>query len=145
MPNRRFMVQVSGRSAPTDLEGIDRAKERVELTTSLHVTVRDQAALQGLLRRLHDLGLDLVDVHESGTAGVPTVAGRDYEIRVQGPIGEIVESTLSDYIGPLRLSTRFAFPDAVLMGTVLSRLLERGADLEHAIEQPRTQDMPTAL
>ena len=59
---------------------------------------------------------------------------------MEGPLGEVVEATLSDYIGPLHVSSRYSFADAVLMGDVLTRLLDRGAELEHSGEQEVAED-----
>jgi hypothetical protein len=140
MAGRRFILQVSGRQAPGDLAGIDHVVDRVRLSSVLRASVRDQAALHGLLRRVHDLGLSLLDLHEAGASPSRSGTERDYEVTVDGPVGEVVETTLVDYIGPLHVSSRYSFTDPVLMGEVLSRLLERGADLEHAGEQSNDSD-----
>jgi hypothetical protein len=134
MPERRFVLQVRGRHAPGDLAGLDQALGRISSSTVLRAHVRDQAGLHGLLRRVHDLGLDLVELHEaSEPAGAPG-DGHEVEITVDGPVGELIEATLSDYIGPLHVSSRYSFGNAVAMGEVLTRLLGRGAELEHAGE-----------
>ncbi|QJW36624.1 SHOCT domain-containing protein [Cellulosimicrobium protaetiae] len=59
--------------------------------TLLEATVRDQAALYGLLQRLAALGLDLL--------GLRTAApGRraDVEVVVRGPVGPLVQEMLRD-------------------------------------------------
>jgi len=140
MAGRRFILQVAGRHAPGDLADIDHAWDRVSLSTVLRVKVRDQAALQGLLRQVHDLGLSLLDLHEATGPPRHPKAERDYEVTVEGPVGEVVETTLSDHIGPIHVSSRYSFIDPVVMGEVLTRLLDRGADLEHAGEQNDTPD-----
>ena len=142
MVGRRFILQVSGRHASGDVAGIDHVPDRVRLSTVLRVNVRDQAALQGLLRRVHDLGLSLVDLHDAGTPGDSPNAQRSYEVTVDGPVGEVVEEALSDYIGPIHVSSRYSFADPVLMGEVLTRLLGRGAELEHASEQGTADEVP---
>jgi hypothetical protein len=135
MKGRRFVLQVSGHHASGDFAGIEHASDRVRLSTVLRAGVRDQAALQGLLRRVHDLGLSLIDLHEASITGGQANGQRRYEVTVDGPVGEVVEAELSDYIGPIDVSSRYSFADPVLMGEVLTRLLDRGAELEHAGEQ----------
>lgn len=137
MAQRRFIVQVGGRHALADLAGLDYEPAAVKLSTVLHVRVRDQAALQGLLHRLHDLGLSLIEVHDVTVPFEGDEAERAFEVTVEGPIGELVESALSDYIGPFRISSRYSFAEAAQMGAVLTRLLARGADIEHAVEQTK--------
>ena len=135
MPGRSFILQVGGRHAAGDLAGIEQVADRIRLSTVLRARVRDQAALQGLLRRVHDLGLTLIDLHGASTLPGNPSGERDYEVTVEGPVGELVEASLSDHVGPIRMSSRYCFSDPVLMGAVLTRLLERGAELEHAGEQ----------
>jgi hypothetical protein len=142
MVGRRFILQVSGRHASGDTAGIDHVRDQIRLSTVLRANVRDQAALQGLLRRVHDLGLSLVDLHDAGTPGESPNAQRSYEVTVDGPVGEVVEETLTDYIGPIHVSSRYSFADPVLMGQVLTRLLDRGAELEHASEQGNSDEIP---
>ena len=145
MPERTFMLQVGGRHQPEVLGDGAILDGRGRLATVLQVVVRDQAALQGLLRLISDLGLSLVEVHESGergdSSGGPGVRElispcRAYDVTVDGPIGVLVEETLADHIEIVRVSTRYTFSDAALMGEVLTRLLSRGVDLEHATELP---------
>ena len=135
MSGRRFILQVSGRHASGDTAGIDRLPDRVGLSSVVRVSVRDQAALHGLLRRLHDLGLRLVELHDLGVPAGRRNAHRDYEVTVDGPLGEVVETALLDFIGPFQVSSRYSFADPVLMGEVLNRLLDRGAELEYAGQQ----------
>ncbi len=141
MSGRRFTLQVSGRHASGDTAGIDALPDRVRLTSVVRVSVRDQAALHGLLRRVHDLGLSLVDLHKVAAPGARPSAHQDYEVTVDGPVGEVVETALCDFIGPIQVSSRYTFADPVVMGEVLNRLLERGAELEHAgdAESPASQ------
>lgn len=135
MPQRSFLLQVSGRHAAGDLAGIEQVADRIRLSTVLRARVRDQAALQGLLRRVHDLGLTLIDLHGARARPGHPSGERDYEVTVEGPVGELAETSLSDHVGPIRLSSRYGFSDPVTMGEVLTRLLERGAELEYAGEQ----------
>lgn len=131
MAVRNFVLQIQGPPAASDLAGVDRVHERVQFSTVLRVSVRDQAALQGLLRRVNDLGLTLLDLHAADSPHGQPTDGRGYEVTVDGPVGEVAVASLSDYVGPVQTSSRFAFHDPVLMGQVLTRLLDRGADLEY--------------
>jgi hypothetical protein len=142
MVGRRFILQVSGHPASGDVAGIDHVADRVRLSTVLRANVRDQAALQGLLRRIHDLGLSLLGLRDASTPGESPNAQRSYEVTVDGPVGEVVEEALTDYIGPIHVSSRYSFADPVLMGEVLTRLLDRGAELEHASEQGTADEIP---
>jgi len=135
MPARCFILQVAGRPSADDLAGIEDASDRITLTTVLRVDVRDQAALQGLLHRIHDLGLSLITLHDVPQASASPRDDRTFEITVVGPVGELVQTTLCDYAGPIGMSSRYTFTDTTLMGVVLTRLLGRGAELEHATEQ----------
>lgn len=148
MSGKQFMLQVAGRHQPEILADGALLDGKVRLATVLLAVVRDQAALQGLLRRISDLGLSLVEVHESGESADPT-GGPDvrelirprhlYEVAVDGPIGVLVEETLADHVEIVGVSTRYTLADAALMGDVLTRLLARGVDLEYARELPAHQ------
>lgn len=144
MVGRRFIVQVSGRHEPWDFLENEQAADRIRVTTVLRATIRDQSALQGLLRRVHDLGLNLVELHEAGRPDGPSAAEREYRLTVEGPLGEMTESALVDFIGPIHVSTRYSFADPLRMGAVLTRLLDRGAELEHAGEQEDLADTTAA-
>jgi hypothetical protein len=145
VPGRRFVLQVSGHYQPGDLDQVGHLGDRVRLTTVLLARVRDQAALQGLLRRVNDLGLSLVEVRETLEAPdpptgpgmpIPITPPRAFEVAVDGPVGDVVASALADHIELLHVSSRYTFTDPLLMGEVLTRLLNRGADLERAMELP---------
>jgi hypothetical protein len=141
---RRFIVQVSGRHEPRDFVGHEQDSDLIHVTTVLRATVRDQSALQGLLRRAHDLGLSLVELHEAGRPDGPVPAEREYRLTVEGPLGEITESALVDFIGPIQVSTRYSFADPLPMSAVLTRLLDRGAELEHAGDQEESAEGASA-
>ncbi len=68
MTSRFFEIRVRG-TVPADvLEDAGDLQAVVEPTqTLLRGTVRDQAALQGLLHHLHALGLELVEVRRVST------------------------------------------------------------------------------
>lgn len=142
MPGRRFIVQVSGRPAPGDLTGLDPVRDGFSVGTVMRASVRDQAALQGLLRRIHDLGLHLQDLHVVAGGAAGSAGASEVEITVEGPVGELVEVTLTDYIGPIRVSSRYSFGDTAVMGELLTRLLARGVDLERASDQDDSSPLP---
>ncbi len=62
---------------------------RATACTLLEATVRDQAALYGLLQRLASLGLDLLELR-TAAAG----ARADVEVVVRGPVGALVQEML---------------------------------------------------
>ena len=64
MLSRRYEIFIRG-VVPADLlEEMADAHREVEAQTVLRGRVRDQAELQGLLRRLHNLGLELVELRQ---------------------------------------------------------------------------------
>jgi len=64
MPARSYEIRIRGRIPPAELEEFEGlqsvAVEPAE--TALRGRIRDQAALQGFLTRLHSLGLELLEV-----------------------------------------------------------------------------------
>ncbi len=148
MSGKRFMLQVSGRHQESDLDGGALLDGHVRLSTVLQAVVRDQAALQGLLRLIIGLGLNLVEFHETRDqvseesepdAHRPTRTGRVYAVTVDGPMGDLAEAALADHIEIVSVSSRYDFTDTVIMGEVLTRLLARGVILEHAAELPHIE------
>lgn len=92
---RTIQVTVLGPVRPDDLDalrdsGVRRATEQTVLTAS----VRDQAALRGLLQRLGALGLELVELHTADPARA------DVEIVVAGRVGALLEHMLRDLGAP---------------------------------------------
>ncbi|KZM77849.1 SHOCT domain-containing protein [Cellulosimicrobium sp. I38E] len=79
---------------PLSLPAADLAELGVHRTaecTLLEATVRDQAALYGLLQRLAALGLDLLELR-TATPGQRA----DIEVVVRGPVGALVQEMLRD-------------------------------------------------
>ncbi|MFJ4230266.1 SHOCT domain-containing protein [Cellulosimicrobium cellulans] len=79
---------------PVALPAADLAEMGVHRTaecTLLEATVRDQAALYGLLQRLAALGLDLLELR-TATPGQRA----DVEVVVRGPVGALVQEMLRD-------------------------------------------------
>jgi len=134
-----FVVQVSGNLPP---HALDRAGS-VHRQTVLRATVRDQAALYGLLKVLNDLGLDLLDLCQlpgpeeaepalrSGHGAPLTI-----EVVIRGSIGELTIAALSDHVELTHLSTRLVLWDRVVLGEVLDWARNAGADVEYAADTP---------
>jgi hypothetical protein len=61
---RSYEIRVRGQISPDELVEFENVTAVVEpAETVLRSRVTDQAALQGILQRLHGLGLDLIEVH----------------------------------------------------------------------------------
>jgi hypothetical protein len=66
----RYEIRIRGRVGQAVLDRFDRLETEVEpVETVLHGPVRDQAELQGLLRRLQGLGLELIEVRRLPARG----------------------------------------------------------------------------
>ena len=79
---------------PVALPAADLAELGVHRTaecTLLEATVRDQAALYGLLQRLAALGLDLLELRTAAPG-----QRADVEVVVRGPVGALVQEMLRD-------------------------------------------------
>jgi hypothetical protein len=141
-----FVVQVSGFLPPHTLD----REGRVFRQTVLQATVRDQAALYGFLKVLHDLGLELVDLRHlpasEGRAG--TEAGSlskhgdslTVEVVIHGSIGDLVVSAVCDHVEVTHLSTRLVLSDRQLLGQVLDWARSADADVEYAVDAPPLTD-----
>jgi hypothetical protein len=64
MLSRRYEIFIRGVLPADLLEEVADAHREIEAQTVLRGRVRDQAELQGLLRRLHGLGLELVELRQ---------------------------------------------------------------------------------
>jgi len=63
VPARSYEIRIRGRIPRAELEEFENLQSTTEpAQTVLRGTIRDQAALQGVLGRLHGLGLELVEV-----------------------------------------------------------------------------------
>ena len=64
MTDGTYVITVRGIAGPRERVALDDvAVSAVGDTTLVRRAGTDQAALHGLLRRIHDLGLDVLDVH----------------------------------------------------------------------------------
>lgn len=61
---RRYEIHMRGAVPATLLAEMQAAHPTLHVRTVLSGTVRDQAELQGLLRRLHSLGLELLEMRQ---------------------------------------------------------------------------------
>jgi hypothetical protein len=64
MPGRRYEVHVRGAIPADVLVEVQGAHQGFEVQTVLSGVVRDQAHLQGLLLRLHSLGLEVLEMRQ---------------------------------------------------------------------------------
>jgi len=76
MPARRYEVQVRGVVPDDVFDEVRGAHRGLEVQTVLSGRVRDQADLQGLLLRLHSLGLEVLEMRQvfDGSHPQPDVA-----------------------------------------------------------------------
>jgi hypothetical protein len=135
-----FVVQVSGFLPPHTLD----REGRVFRQTVLQATVRDQAALYGFLKVLHDLGLDLVDLRQlpasEGPAGSEAASLSKHgdslaiEVVIRGSIGELAVSALCDHVEVTHLATRLVLSDRRLVGQVLDWARSADAAVEYAAD-----------
>jgi hypothetical protein len=63
-PCRRYEVRISGRLSESLIDELT-AAEIIDTTTGIVVEVSDEAALNGLLRRLETLGLELISIQRT--------------------------------------------------------------------------------
>jgi hypothetical protein len=65
MSTRRYEIFIRGLVPPSLLQEISSTHPDLEAQTVLRGQVRDQAELQGVLRHLHSLGLELVELRQA--------------------------------------------------------------------------------
>jgi hypothetical protein len=141
-----FVVQVSGFLPPHTLD----REGRVFRQTVLRATVLDQAALYGLLRVLHDLGLELVDLRQLPPSEPPPGsetgslsnhgAPMSIEVVIRGSIGDLAVSALCDHVEVTHLATRLVLSDRALLDQVLDWARTAGAAVEYAADTPPLTD-----
>jgi hypothetical protein len=81
--NAHYEVRIDGRLSETLLAELEVA-EVADLTTGIVVGVRDEAALHGLLRRIENLGLEIVSIQRTDRTTAPAV-GLSVTARVPAP------------------------------------------------------------
>ena len=82
-------LTVVGSVGVPDAELAELGVRRATTCTLLEATVRDQAALYGLLQRLASLGLDLLELRTAAPG-----ERADVEVVVRGPVGALVQEML---------------------------------------------------
>jgi hypothetical protein len=132
-----FVVQVSGTLPPHELDHAHRLRRH----TVLAATVQDMSALYGLLKKLSDLGLDLLALRplarptEREAPDLPDSAGRiEVEVIIRGSIGELAMSALGDHIEVTHVATRLVLPDHLLVDRVLDWARAASASVEYVAE-----------
>ena len=143
MTTDRAVVQVSGRIASGTLVQLERLDARLLQQTLVRLTVRDEAALQGVLRRLHDLGLELVEVRSLEEGDFP----RLMDVMVNGQIGGITLDSLSDYTEVQQTATRISFAEPDALSSALALLVADGLTVEYVTTPPAGEHRtpPSAL
>lgn len=130
MTEQRFVIQVQGRLPAHSVDAAMRDSGSCRIDTLLRLAVRDQAALNGLLRRLEDLGLNLVEFRRLSSTSADA-RPIPVEVLLAGSIGDLAASMLEDQAQIVALSTRVAFSDQNLMDQTLARIVSSGAEVEH--------------
>ena len=128
MSANRAVVQVTGRLSSGTLARLEAPDSRLQRQTLVRLDVRDEAALQGVLRRLHDLGLELVEIRSLDDSASP----RPMEVMVNGSIGELTLASLSDYTEVSQTATRITFADPEALSGALALLVAEGLTVEYA-------------
>jgi len=128
MSANRAVVQVTGRLSSGTLARLEAPDSRLQRQTLVRLDVRDEAALQGVLRRLHDLGLELVEIRSLDDSASP----RPMEVMVNGSIGELALASLSDYTEVSQTATRITFADPEALSGALALLVAEGLTVEYA-------------
>jgi len=128
---QRLVIQVRGHLPKHSVDLALSVAGGCSIDTLLKAVVRDQAALNGLLRRLEDLGLDLVEFRRLSSTSERS-RNLSVEVVVAGPLGDLAASILQDQISITQLSTRVAFSDQKLMSQTLDRIRRSGAEVEYA-------------
>ena len=77
MPERCYEVSVRGVVPEDLLNELRSALVQIQARTVLRGRVRDQAELQGVLRRLHSLGLELLEVRRVADVSGSSTADPD--------------------------------------------------------------------
>jgi hypothetical protein len=140
MTTDRAVVQVTGRLSSGTLVQLEELDGQFQRQTLLRLTVRDEAALQGVLRRLHDLGIELVEVRSLDGGDSPRVM----EILVNGLIGDLTLASLSDYIEVQQTATRISLADPDTLSGALSLLVAGGLIVEYATAPSATSATRTS-
>ena len=105
MSAQEFVIQVRGRLPAHALVLVSAMPASVRLLTVFSARLRDRAAVDGLLRRVSDLGLDLIGFQQlapaaahSTSQGASSLGGGnpvEVEVVVDGPVGDLALSAMT--------------------------------------------------
>ena len=124
----KAVVQVTGRLSSGTLAELEVRDPGLQRQTLVRLDVRDEAALQGVLRRLHDLGLGLVEIRSLDDSASP----RPMEVTVNGPIGDLTLASLSEYTEVSQTATRITLSAPEALSGALALLVGEGLTVEYA-------------
>lgn len=146
MPRATTTIELPGCLGEEVLTELHRGRD-AHVQTLLVASVRDQAALHGLLHRIQAMGLALVAMRqidpqqEGGDTGPRTTDGPlDVELELGGPISLLDVSMLSDHtLRSPEVVSRVTVRDARVAGLVLAALAARRPPRHHGCgSQPGT-------
>ena len=139
-------IDIRGRLPAGAADAVAKLDSGIRLRTVLGSSLRDQAALHGVLRRLQDLGIDLVELRQRPETIPPTRRGEkwcrhetgsaslDVEILVEGPVGDLALFSLSEQAEVTAVRTTVELADSTSLGQMLIRLVDAGADIEQVVD-----------
>jgi DNA-binding CsgD family transcriptional regulator len=132
---RSYEIHVRGELRGDVLPELDGIHVTVaEPKTVLRGSVRDQAALHGILLRLHRLGIELVEMRQF-PGEIPFTAGAtvNVEIVVAGALGDVAIQAFADTVVERRQVLVTSAPDIL---DALSRLTAQGFEVLAVRERP---------
>lgn len=155
MSAQEFVIQVRGRLPAHALVLVSAMPASVRLLTVFSARLRDRAAVDGLLRRVSDLGLDLIGFQQlapaaahSTSQGASSLGGGnpvEVEVVVDGPVGDLALSAMMEQADLMRQETRLLVTDRFTTDEILNRLKSSAAVLEYVGHGPPPNTTPQRL
>ena len=155
MPAQDFVIQVRGRLPAHVLVLVSAMPASVHLLTVFWARLRDRAAVDGLLRRVSDLALDLVEFQQltpaashrtfHGASSVGRGNPVEVEVVVDGPVGDLALSALTEQADLIQQETRLLLTDRFTTDEILNRLKCSAAVLEYVGHGPPPKTTPQHL
>jgi hypothetical protein len=139
-------IDIRGRLPAGAAEAVAELNAGIRLRTVLGGSLRDQAALHGLLRRLQDLGIDLVELRqrpdgvtqpqrsETWRRDETSSTALDVEIVVKGPVGDLALYSMSEQAELTAVRTTVELADSTCLGQLLVRLVGAGAEIQQVTD-----------